>query len=96
MAEVGHTEERHQPDQRPHAQCHTLAGRLQLIIVKPGGLIVEPRAAKVVHGIADGHKVLEELAGDAFVGHVHVRQLNGQLEHVIAEESHPGSAVALL
>ena len=53
-------------------------------------------AADPVDRVRDGDEVLEELGGDRLVGRPGPRQLQGDGQHVQAEQAHPGRAVGLL
>src|SRR5207249_10881696 len=51
--------------------------------------------AEIVHGAGDVNEMLEEFAGDVFVGRVFFRQLESDRQHVQAIHAHPTSAVGL-
>ena len=53
-------------------------------------------SADLVHGRGDPEEVLDELERDVLVAGIVLRQLDGDLQHVLAEERHPGGAVGLL
>src|SRR6185437_2123856 len=53
-------------------------------------------ASDVVHRIRDVNEMLEEFAGEVFVGGVVVSQLHGHGHHVQAEQSHPAGSVGLV
>ena len=55
-----------------------------------------PSCAHLVHGGADPQEVLGKLVGEVVVAGVVGRELDGDLEHVLAEHRHPGGAVGLL
>ena len=52
--------------------------------------------AHAVHRRRDPEEVLVELERQVLVGRIVQRQLDGHLQHVLAEEGHPGGAVGLL
>ena len=49
-----------------------------------------------VHGAGDQQEMLRELRRQILIGRVVRRELEGDLEHVLAEQRHPGRAVGLL
>ena len=52
--------------------------------------------ARVAHRRGDPQEMLGELDRQVLIGGTVLRQLHGDLEHILAEERHPGSAVGLL
>ena len=89
-------DQRHEPHQRAHAQRDRAAVHVELVVVE--AVVVAPQAvaAQAVHGVGDGHEVLEELAGHVLVGGVVARQLERDGQHRAAVEGHPGRAVGLV
>src|SRR5207249_4136432 len=83
-----HREQGDEADQGTHLHVLALpAGQMENVIEE--AILVVPeahlRAASVVHGVGDLDEVLEELGGDALVGGILTRQLQGDRQHVEAE-----------
>eukprot|EP00053_Salpingoeca_punica_P018048 m.175423 g.175423 ORF g.175423 m.175423 type:complete len:782 (+) comp17347_c0_seq5:171-2516(+) len=90
--------ERHQADHGPQLQS-AAAARLVDEVVKVEARLLVPKSRlrlRSVEGVADLHKVLEELAGNVLVRVVVLGQLEGNVEHGDAVKRHPGGAVGLL
>ena len=90
--------EREQPDHRSHLQASGAAvGQPQHVVEEAVLLVPHPGVlAGVDHRRRDPEEVLEELQAHVGVGRLRERELHGDLEHVLAEERHPGGAVGLL
>src|SRR5215472_18187970 len=52
--------------------------------------------ANSVHGISDPDEMFQETIGDLLIQRIRFRQDERDLQHVLAIESHPGSAVCLI
>src|SRR5215470_13337706 len=52
--------------------------------------------ANPIHGICDPQEVLEEPEGNVLIHGIVIRQNQRNLQHVLAVERHPGSAVGLI
>ena len=91
--------QRQQPDQRPDLQTHRLAVGQPQQIVEESVLLVPHLVvmlADAVHRVGDPHEMLDELEGDLLVHRVVFGQDQGDLQHALAVERHPGRAVRLL
>ncbi len=75
---------------------YRLSVDVQMVVVKSVLFVPKPAAAEGVHGVGDGHEVLEELRGHVFVGRIFLGQLQRHGEHRDAVKRHPGRAVGLL
>ena len=91
--------QRQQPHQGPHLQPDRLAvGEPQQIIEEAVLLVphLVVTLADAVHGIGDPQEMLGELEGDILVDRVLLAQDQGDVQHALAVERHPGRPVRLL
>ena len=91
--------QREQPDQGSHLDPPAGAvGHPEHVVEEP--VLLVPHlvgvVAQRVHGGGDLEPVLHELDDEVLVRRVVLGQRQGQLEHALAEERHPGGAVGLL
>src|SRR6185369_4388905 len=86
-----------QADHGSNFQTLALAvGKLEHIVKKAVLLVPHPGVAAGVNGGGgDRSKMLKELERHVFVDFIVHRQFDGDLQHVEAEQGHPGSAVSL-
>ena len=85
-------------DHRPDLQAlRPAVGQAEDVVEEPVLLVPHPRVlAQVGHRRGDPEEVLDELQRHLAVVRVGHRQLDGDLQHVLAEQRHPGGAVRLL
>ena len=86
-----------QADHRPNLEPLGLAvGQAEHVVEEAVLLVPHARVpAQVRHRRGDPQEVLAELEGHVRVVRIGHRQLDGDLEHVLAEQGHPGGAVGL-
>ena len=88
-----------QPHHRADPQARGRAVRQAEHVVEEAVLVVPHLVvglADLVHGAGDPEEMLDELQGQVLVAGVARPEDQGQLEHVLAEQGHPGRAVGLL
>ena len=95
--ENGHRAEGQQPDHRAHLQAFAPPVRQAQHIVKEAVLLIPHPdfLARSNHPRSDQEKVPEEFLGEIDISRISHRQLGADLEHVLAEERHPGGAIGL-
>src|SRR6516164_4614350 len=89
--------QRQEPDHRADLEPHRTAVRQAKDVVIEAILLV-PHAVRAyrVHRPGDQHKLQDVVRCQILVGFVVRRQLERDLEHVLAEQGHPSSASRLL
>ena len=96
--EHGRGAQRQQPDHRTDLQATSAAVRQPQDVVEEPVLLVPHLfvvQADPVHRPGDPEEVLQELLGHILVARIVARQLDGDLQHVLAEQRHPGGPVGL-
>src|SRR5262249_31781245 len=91
--------DRQQPHHRADFEAHGVAVRQPQDVVEEPVVLVPQLVlvdADAVHGPGDPEKMLVELRGELLVDRIVQRQLQRDLEHALAIESHPRGAVRLL
>ena len=94
-----HGEERDQADHGADFQGRTLSVRQRQDVVEESVFGVpqfDILAAEIVHRFADVNEMLEELAGDIFVGGIVLGEFQRDRQHVETIHAHPAGAVGLL
>ena len=93
-----HRAQREQPDHRADLQAVGPPVRQAQHVVEEAVLLVpHPLVlARADHPRGDHQEVLDEFHRQAEIGRIGDRQLRADLDHVLAEEGHPGGAVGLL
>ncbi len=71
-------------------------GMAQDVVVKPVLLVPHAIRPHLVHGAGDPQEMVDELRRHIAVVGILGRQLNADLQHVLAEQCDPGRAVGLL
>ena len=93
----GRRAERQQSDEGTDLETRGPAVRqAQDVVVETVGLVPHAVGAHLVHGGANPQEVLGKLEHEVVVAGVMGRELDRDLEHVLAEHRHPGGAVGLL
>ena len=91
--------EREQSHERAHLQAHGRpVGQTQHVVEKAVFLVPQfvRRLPHPIHGPGDPEEMLDELERHVLVHRVVERQLQGQLQHVLGIEGHPGGPIRLL
>ena len=91
--------QRQEPDDRAHLEARRGAIREAQDVVEEAVLLVPHFVVAIadpVHGAGDGQRVLEELLDELLVQRLVQRELDGDAQHLLAEEHHPGRAVRLV
>ena len=93
----GRCAERQQPDKGADLETRGAAVRQpQDVVVETVLLVPHAVVAHLVHGGADPQEVLRKLVGELLVAGVVGRELDRDLQHVLAVHRHPCGAVGLL
>ena len=74
--------------------CATI-GKTQDVVVEPVLFVPHATRSHLIHGVCDPKEVVAKLDGHGFEEGVVGRQLDANLEHVLAEQCHPRGAVSL-
>ena len=99
LFEDRHRRQRQQSDDRAHFEPRRRAVRQPQHVVEEAVLLVPHFVVAIadpVHGAGDVERVLEELLDELLVLRLVQRQLDGDAQHLLAEEHHPRRAVRLV